>query len=969
MEKDDAQLIRNILSGDESAFSTLIQKYQKRVHALAWRKIGDFHHAEEITQDTFLRAYTKLSTLKNPNQFAGWLYVIANRLCLNWMRKQKSGMLSLEQMSEQEIDALTYGHSISEYREAEATEHRYEIVQKLLAKLPESERTVMTLYYLGEMPAKEVSKFLGVSVKTIHSRLHRARKRLQGEEELLIKEALGKIQLPSNLTDHVMRQVADLKPSPTPAGKPLLPWAALGTATVLVLLLLGASNQYIARFQKPYSFEAASEPTVEIIDAVIVLDIDSKPAVRNQVGQTNRPTHRIGTGLSTTEAASTSNTQVDSTKHVNSQWTPTDGPHGGTIYNIFATAERTLYAATPTSIYRLTADATEWTRINTNKPISGLRMPMAEYANTLYIVSTDKVFTSTDNGETWNVLCARPTGHPTGLIVMNTTQQHNTHAGFVIYLALQDKGVFRSTDAGAEWHHLQNGLANESVYAVAAIGNTVFAGTNKGLYHLNSDVWQQLSVGLSGPVYAVTGFENNLYIEIGPEFTLEWAESKEKAAYSIIIGDNANSNKILHSPDLGVSWTQITHKNESPFMDTAFSTVFLIDTGETFLPQGVVTVDENTFYKGGPLGIHRSTDRGKSWHRFTNGIRQGTIQDLVTINNRLYAYTGTNLVQSANDGETWETVRTDSSDDTLAMMEITFSPIHSHLVSQLAVDNDVLYGIALRNNGLCVLHLSADADVLVPVQGVPVFELASATESQTGTEETAVERLFNNDEKSDHLPTSSNSIEMHIEMHIEIIGLAVSGQTLYMEHNGRLFRWRPGDLEWRDTGLVDTSESRSDELDRSFKLAVSGETVYVGRRDGKLFQSFDAGNSWKDVTLNLPLHFERFNEIVFVDSAVYIATDTGVLVSQTGEHWSVLTDGMGTRPVIDRFAVDSTRVYGAGDTGLYRLDTYGKWRQVLPGVPGKAISIVISNNTLYIATDHGRLFHISLEEEWSNASF
>lgn len=966
MEKDDAQLIRNILSGDESAFSILIQKYQKRVHALAWRKIGDFHHAEEITQDTFLRAYTKLSTLKNPNQFAGWLYVIANRLCLNWMRKQKSGMLSLEQMSEKEIDALTYGHSISEYREAEATEHRYEIVQKLLAKLPESERTVMTLYYLGEMPAKEVSKFLGVSVKTIHSRLHRARKRLQGEEEFLIKEALGKIQLPSNLTEHVMRRVADLKPSPTPTGKPLLPWAALGTATVLVLLLLGASNQYIARFQKPYSFEAASEPTVEIIDAFIVLDMDSKPAVRNQVGQINRSTHSIGTGLSTAETASTSNTPVDSTKYANSQWTPTNGPHGGTIYNIFATAERTLYAATPTSIYRLTADAIEWTHINTNKPISGLRMPMAEYANTLYIVSTDKVFTSTDNGETWNVLCARPKGPPTGLIVMDTAQRHKAHADFVMYLALENKGVFRSTDAGAKWHHLQNGLVNENVYAVAAIGNTVFAGTNKGLYHLNSDVWQQLSVGLSGPIYAVTGFENNLYIEIGPELTLEWAELKQQAAYSITIGDNANSNRILHSPDLGVSWTQITHKNESSFMDTAFSMVFLIDPGETLLPQGVVIVDENTFYRGGPFGIHRSTDRGKSWHQFTNGIRQGTIQDLVTINNRLYAYTGTNLVQFVNDGETWETVRTDSSDGTLAMREITFSPIHSHLVSQLAVDNDILYGVALRNDGPRVLHLSADADVLVPVQGAPVFELASAlTESQTGVEETKVERSFNNDEKSDYLPTSSNSIEMHIET----IGLAVSEQTLYVEYNGRLFRWRPGDLEWKDTGLVDTSESRSNELDRSFKLAVSGETVYVGRRDGKLFQSFDSGNSWKNVTLNLPLHFERFNEIVFVGSTVYVATNTGVLTSQTGEHWSVLTDGTETRPVIDRFAVDSTAVYGAGNAGLYRLDTYGKWKQILPSVPGKTISLVVSNNTLYIATDHGKLFHISLEEEWSKTSF
>ena len=53
-----------VLSGDDSAFGILVEKYQKSVHALAWRKIGDFHYAEEITQDTFLRAYQKLSTLK-----------------------------------------------------------------------------------------------------------------------------------------------------------------------------------------------------------------------------------------------------------------------------------------------------------------------------------------------------------------------------------------------------------------------------------------------------------------------------------------------------------------------------------------------------------------------------------------------------------------------------------------------------------------------------------------------------------------------------------------------------------------------------------------------------------------------------------------------------------------------------------------------------------------------------------------
>ena len=76
-----------------------------------------------------------------------------------------------------------------------------------------------------------------------------------------------------------------MKLEPPSVGKPLLPWVAFGTATLLTVLLLGASNQYLARFQKPYSFEAQSEPTIEIVDTAIVLNIDSKPDVRNQTGR------------------------------------------------------------------------------------------------------------------------------------------------------------------------------------------------------------------------------------------------------------------------------------------------------------------------------------------------------------------------------------------------------------------------------------------------------------------------------------------------------------------------------------------------------------------------------------------------------------------------------------------------------------------------------------------------------------
>ena len=94
-------------------------------------------------------------------------------------------MQPLDAPSIKAIDNLTYERYVSEQRETEAIERRYETVEELLSKLPESERTVMTLYYLGEMPTKEIGELLNVPVNTIVSRLHRARKRLQVDQELL----------------------------------------------------------------------------------------------------------------------------------------------------------------------------------------------------------------------------------------------------------------------------------------------------------------------------------------------------------------------------------------------------------------------------------------------------------------------------------------------------------------------------------------------------------------------------------------------------------------------------------------------------------------------------------------------------------------------------------------------------------------------------------------------------------------
>ena len=185
MKNEDVQLIERTLAGDESAFSTLVRKYQKPVHAFVRRKVGDFHIAEEITQDIFLRVYEKLQTLKNPNTFAGWLYVIAAHQCFAWFEKKRIPMESLDAMPPEELEELAYGQYRAKQQEEFANEQQREVVEGLLQKLPEGERSVVTLHYLDSMTCEDVSELLGVSPNTVKSRLHRARKRLKKDESTI----------------------------------------------------------------------------------------------------------------------------------------------------------------------------------------------------------------------------------------------------------------------------------------------------------------------------------------------------------------------------------------------------------------------------------------------------------------------------------------------------------------------------------------------------------------------------------------------------------------------------------------------------------------------------------------------------------------------------------------------------------------------------------------------------------------
>ena len=190
MRSDDVVLIQCILAGDENAFATLIEKYQQQVHAHALRKVGDFQTAEDITQETFLQVHQKLATLNDPAKFSGWLYAIVNHLCIAWYRENQLQTESLQEIYVSEVETEAYSRYVAtEHAKTTAAAQR-DLVKRLLTKLKEGDREIITLHYFEEMTSSEIGKRLGVSENTIKSRLHRARQRLK-KYDFMIQEVLN----------------------------------------------------------------------------------------------------------------------------------------------------------------------------------------------------------------------------------------------------------------------------------------------------------------------------------------------------------------------------------------------------------------------------------------------------------------------------------------------------------------------------------------------------------------------------------------------------------------------------------------------------------------------------------------------------------------------------------------------------------------------------------------------------------
>ena len=511
-----------------------MRKYKKSVHALAWRKVQDFHIAEDITQETFLKAYQKLSTLNESQSFAGWLYVIAANECKAWLRRKRLRTQSLEDINNTELEKAIYSNYVIKEKERTSVETQREVVKKLLAKLQESDRTVITLYYLGGMTYEEISKFLGVSVSAIKNRLYRARQILK-KEEPMIREALENYQITPHLSDNIMQEVSQLKPTPS-TSKPLVPWAGVIASVILIVLMLGFGGQHLLHFQQPYSLDAQAETTVELVDAPIVLNIDTNPDVRNQLGNTNPTGNSENEGQKPDEVllAAAESEDEDKVSVPKQQWVQSEPIKGSQVYSLKGTTQGDLYVLVRNlgspNILKLTSDGNTWQSMDgyPSGTVWGFNVPMVEWNNTFYIIPSNELFTSKDEGKTWNSLY---TWSKERNVIDLLPMDNAFYAAF-------HEGIYSSDDSGKTWKAIQDEQL-KSIESLVKIQNTLFVETYNKLYRLDDDGLNSLEFPVPvRSIISVAGTDGKLYVAVTSNSDRSWW--------------------IFRSTDLGDSWIDIT---------------------------------------------------------------------------------------------------------------------------------------------------------------------------------------------------------------------------------------------------------------------------------------------------------------------------------------------------------------------------------------------------------------------------
>jgi RNA polymerase sigma-70 factor (ECF subfamily) len=183
MQVEELQIIDRIQKGDTNAFSFLVTKYQDVVFSIALKVLRNREDAEEMAQETFIKAFRSISSFQGKSKFSTWLFSIAYNTCITSVRKKKFPTTSIDQIQvdNSEEDWDTFGLT---------DEERSRLLDSALKQLPDEDYTLVVLYYYEEQSIEEISRVAGMSESNVKVRLFRARKKLYSIMNDLMKKEI-----------------------------------------------------------------------------------------------------------------------------------------------------------------------------------------------------------------------------------------------------------------------------------------------------------------------------------------------------------------------------------------------------------------------------------------------------------------------------------------------------------------------------------------------------------------------------------------------------------------------------------------------------------------------------------------------------------------------------------------------------------------------------------------------------------
>ncbi|HEU5069653.1 MAG TPA: sigma-70 family RNA polymerase sigma factor [Verrucomicrobiae bacterium] len=181
--REEQRLVEQARQGNLEAYDALVRRYQERIYGTIYHMTSNHEDANDLAQETFIKAFQALKSFKGGSSFYTWLYRIAVNKTINFLkqRKNRSGMSlnDLDFNAEHDPDLVALISQKTPRREAGLTELQ-EKLNEAMGKLSEVHRLVVTLHDVQGVPHEEIAKIMDCNIGTVRSRLFYARQQLQG---------------------------------------------------------------------------------------------------------------------------------------------------------------------------------------------------------------------------------------------------------------------------------------------------------------------------------------------------------------------------------------------------------------------------------------------------------------------------------------------------------------------------------------------------------------------------------------------------------------------------------------------------------------------------------------------------------------------------------------------------------------------------------------------------------------------